>query len=531
MAKDEKNDQQKKEKKSDLKVNLQDTGPCKKKVEIEVPEKKIKEKLDQQFRQIAKDTVIPGFRKGRAPMRLVIKRYGENVNEQVKLQILAESSEDALKQIDIKPLSDPDIDYKNIELPDSGPLRYDFEVEVTPEFELPELEGIEIEKPKIEISDQQIDDAVQEMRKRAGIWTPKDGPVEKGDQVVADASVTEQDGPEVQKEDNIEIFARERGFVGPIPVQDLDKLLEGAKSGDEKSKKVEVPETFYNEEYRGKTYDVQIKIKEVKSLEPAELNEEFFQRFGVNDENELRESIEDMRHQHMEREAKTAMSGQIYEYLLEETDFDLPADVVADQSMKIMQRQYTNMLMQGTPKEQIQEQMEQLRASSQEQAVEQLKLFFIMNKIADKFEINVTEEEINGYIAQAAAQKGKRPEKMREELAKDGSLEQFYMQAREQKCIQKILEDAEIKEVEPEKIGKSKKKKTAKKKKKKESEKADNKEKADKKESQNKKTAKKSEKKEKKAKKTKSEESKKAPDSTKAQRKKTAKKRKKKKSE
>ncbi len=526
MAKDEKNDQNTKDVKSNLKINIEDTGPCKKKVEIEVPQENIKKKLDEQFRQIAKDTVIPGFRKGRAPMRLVIKRFGENVNEQVKLQILAESSEDALKQIDVKPLSDPDIDYKNIELPESGPLTYDFEIEVSPEFELPELEKIEIEKPIIEIDEKQITEAVEEMRKRAGIWTPKDKPVEKGDQVIADAVVKEQDGPEVEKEDNIEIFARERGFIGPVPVQDLDKLLEGAKSSETRSKKVEVPETFYKEEYRGKKFDVEINIKEVKTLKPADLNEEFFQRFGVSDEDELRESIEDMRQQHMEREARTVMSGQIYEYLLQETDFDLPADVVADQSMRILQRQYTNMLMQGTPKEQIQEQMEQLRASSQEQAVEQLKLFFIMSKISDKFEINVTEEEINGYIAQVAAQRGKRPEKMREELAKDGSIEQFYMQAREQKCIEKILQDAEIKEVEPEKIGKSKKKKT-KKKKQKAPAKDDKKENTSKTEAKTEKNTKKTKKK----KEQQSKKTEKTSDTKKTQRKKTAKKRKKKNSE
>jgi len=148
------------------------------------------------------------------------------------------------------------------------------------------------------------------------------------------------------------------------------------------------------------------------------------------------------------------MGDQIYQYLLKETTFDLPADVVADQSSRLLQRQYTNMLMQGVGKEQVDEQMNQLRASSQGQAEEQLKLLFIMEKIADKFKIEVSEEEINGYIAQAAASRGRRPEKMRAELIKDGSLAQFGMQIREQKCIEKLLESANITDIDPAKAAK-----------------------------------------------------------------------------
>ena len=142
------------------------------------------------------------------------------------------------------------------------------------------------------------------------------------------------------------------------------------------------------------------------------------------------------------------MADQVYAYLREKTTFDLPADVVADQAMSILQRQYVNLLMRGTPKEEVEEQMEQLKASSDQQAKDQLKLFFIMSKIAGLFKIEVTEEEINGHIAAIAAQRGRRPEKMREELARDGSLAQFTLQVQEQKCIEKILEKASIAEVE-----------------------------------------------------------------------------------
>jgi trigger factor len=450
-------------------VKIEESGPCKKKVSVEIPEETIKASLDEQYEELRHEAVVPGFRKGRAPLRLLEKRFGTNVRTQVKLKLLAEASEAALKDNELDSLGEPDVDHEKVELPDTGPMKFEFEVEVRPEFKLPELEGIEVEKTKIETTDQQLDDDILAMRKRAGIWTPKeDGKVEIDDQVVADAVLIIEGAAEHEKHDNIELFARKNGFVGAVPVENLDQLLKGAKQGDEKKTSVEVPSTFFNEQYRGKKVDIEITVKEIKQLEPAELNEEFFSRFGVDNVDDLRDRISESRSAQAEQQARTAMNEQVYKYLLDKTKLDLPADIVADQSTRILQRQYTNMLMQGIERDQIDQQMEALRASSEQQAKEQMKLFFIMDKIAEQFEVSVTEEEINGHIAQVAASRGRRPEKMREELARDGSLAQFSLQIREQKCIERILEKAKIKEVQPAKA----KKKTAKKASKKIAEKA-----------------------------------------------------------
>ena len=460
MAKEEKT-------KSKNVVTIEDSGPCKKKVSIEVPAEVIKEKLDEQYEQLRKDADVPGFRRGRAPLRLLEKKFGSDIRQQVKLKLLAEACEEVTEDKKLDTLGEPDIDHEKIELPDDGAMKFEFEVEVRPEFELPQLEGIAVEKPNAEITDIQIDEELLSIRKRAGLWVPKEtGAVESGEQIIADAILKIDGQEEHEKLDNTEIIVRPNGFVGPVPVEGLDKLLIGSKIGDVKTENIEIPKTFYNEQYRDKKIEVDITVKEIKQLEPAELNKEFFDRHSVDDENGLREMIRDSYAEYFQKQAKTAMGDQVYKYLLKETKFDLPADVVADQSARLFQRQYSNMLMQGVGKEQVEEQMDQLRASSEEQAKEQLKLLFVMEKIADKFEIKVSEEEINGYIAQAAASRGRRPEKMRAELVKDGSLAQFGMQIREQKCIEKLLETANITDAAPAKAAEKKtaKKKTAKKK-------------------------------------------------------------------
>lgn len=436
-------------------VKIEDLGTCKKKITVEIPEEKIKSVLDKRYEELRKDTVLPGFRKGRAPIRLLEKRFATDIRNQVKLQLLAESSEASIKDNKIDVLGDPVIKHEEIKLPDSGSLIYSFDVEVRPEFDLPNLEGIEIRKPKTEIDDQQVDDQVEAIRKRSGLWIPREGKaVAQGDQIVADVVLKIEGSEDLDKHDNIEVFVREPGFAAGVPIEGLAELLKGAKQGDEKSISVDVPDTYFNEQFRGKKVDVKIAVKEVKELQPAELNAELFARFGAENLEELKTNIRQYLTASAEREAKAAMEEQVYAYLQEQITFDLPADIVADQALAILQRQYANLLMRGAPKEQVEEQMEQLKASSAQQAEDQLKRFFIMSKIADQYQIEVTEEEINGHIAMIAAQRGRRPEKMREELAKDGSLTQFALQVREQKCIEKILEKANFTEAEPESVRK-----------------------------------------------------------------------------
>ncbi|MDD5063483.1 MAG: trigger factor [Phycisphaerae bacterium] len=436
-------------------VKIENAGPCKKKITIEIPEETVKKTTDEQYETLRKEITLPGFRKGRAPRRLLEKRFGKETTEQIKLKLLADASESALKDNKLDILREPDIDFKKVELPATGPLKFDFEVEVRPEFDLPKLDGIPVEKQKLKVTDEQIETEIEQLQKWSGIWTPRDGgKVELNDQIIADVVLKTEGVEEEQKLNNTEIYVRPSGFVGAIPVEKLDELLVGAKTGDTKKTSVEVPKTYFQQEYRGKKVDVQIAVKEAKWLKPAAMDENFFQRVGVKDETELRDKLRASLQARLEQQVRGEMAEQIYKYMLDNTKLDLPVDVVAEQSNALLQKQYSNLMMRGIGREQIEEHMEQLRAGSEQQANEQLKTLFIMAKVAEKFEIEVTDEEINGHIAQMAVQRGQRPERMREEMNRDGSLAQFKLQVREDKCIAKLLESARITEIEPRKVTK-----------------------------------------------------------------------------
>ncbi len=437
-------------------VSVSDAGTCRKKVAVEIPEETIKKAIDKQYQTLQRDAIVPGFRKGRAPRRLLEKRFGKETSEQIKLKLLADASEAALKNEKIDYLREPDIDFEKIELPASGPMKFEFDVEVRPEFDLPPLEGIEITKTKTAVTEGQIDGEIEQLRKWAGMWVPRDGCIENGDQVIADVVVKTEDAEQREKSDNCEIFVRQNGFAGPVLVKDLDKLLVGSKTGDTKEIAVDIPKTYYVEKYRGKKVDVKITVKDIKWLKPAELGEELFKRLQVSNKSELQEKVHASLQRRLDQQTKEEMTGQVYKHLLEKTSFDLPLDIVAEQSKVILQRQYINLLRMGLVKEQVEERLEVLKAASEQQAKEEIKTIFIMNKIAEKLGIETSEEEINGLIAELAIGQGQRPERLRQTMEKDGSLIQLKLQVRDDKCLSKLLESAKITEVEPKPVSEKK---------------------------------------------------------------------------
>jgi trigger factor len=127
---------------------------------------------------------------------------------------------------------------------------------------------------------------------------------------------------------------------------------------------------------------------------------------------------------------------------------ELPAKLSDRQAERVVGRRAMDLMSRGVPREQIDANVERLRTGARDEAARELKLFFILQQISNQQSVDVDEAELNGRIALLAAQRGRRPEKMKQDMAKDGSLANLYIQMREQKAVDKILEDAEIEEVE-----------------------------------------------------------------------------------
>ncbi len=455
------------EEKFQCSVDVSDSGPWKKKVSVTVLRAEIDKELDRQYSELRWKAEVPGFRKGRAPRRLVEKRYGEDITNQTKLKVMGQAFEQIEEEQDFEVLGEVDFDPEKVEMPEEGDFTWEYQIEVKPEFEMPHLEGVKIEKPMFEVTEERINEAIMEMRNRQGQTVElKDDEAQQNEWVQADV-VLKVDG--VDEEERIEdhpIRVDSTALMG-VMIEDMGEILSGAKIGQTKNCKATVTDTHQKEEYRGKEAEFTIEVKGIRRLIPAELNEDFYQALGVSDEAELQQRIEEGLEQQAEGEIRRMMSQQVYKYFDEQVEFELPEGVAARHADRFLARQYYDLLQKGVAREMIDENLEKLRASSSGEANRQLKMSFIMEDVAEKLAINITDMEVNGVIAQIAAQYGRRPERVREELEREERLETLEHQIRDERAVDRILEmanivDAPIKEPEPEEKPKKRKPRTKK---------------------------------------------------------------------
>ena len=429
-------------------IKVEDAGPATKKVSVEIPEERIQQKLAEQFKELRSQAAIPGFRIGHAPQKLIEKRFSGDVKEQVRRSLVSESYEQAMEKNALQPIGEPEFENAGkLDLPESGALNYTFTVEIQPVITLPTLKGLKVKKPKIEVKEENVDQAMQNLREQQGALVPvEDRGVMDKDFLTADVHV-KLDGAVIAHAHDSQIVSRP-GRVGGIQIDDLDKKLEGQKSDETRTITVRAPDKHANEAIRGKEVQIEIKLKEIKKLELVEIDSDFLESLGFTNEKELREALREQMVERVTYDVQQSMREQVNKYLLENVTMELPTRLSTRQAERVVSRRAMDLMTRGIPREQLEANIEKLSTGAQDEAVRELKLFFVLQQIATEQGIDVDEAELNGRIAMIAVQKGQRPEKMKQEMTKDGSLSNLYIQIREQKAVDKILVDAEIEEVD-----------------------------------------------------------------------------------
>jgi trigger factor len=320
-------------------------------------------------------------------------------------------------------------------------------VEVQPEINLPDVAHLKVKRPKIEVTDENVNQAMQNLKEQQGVLVPvEDRGVQDKDYVIADVHI-KLDGNEITHQHDAQLVSRP-GRIGGIDVVDLDKQLEGAKPGDTRTIKVHVADTHANEQIRGKDVEVEIAVKDIKRLEEAEITEEFLTDLGFANQQELLDALREQMVERITYDIQQAMREQVNKYLLDNTSVDLPTKLSDRQADRIVNRRAVDLMMRGTPRDQIDANIEKLRHGARDEAIRELKLFFILQKVANDQNVDVPEGELNGRVAMIAAQRGLRPEKLKQQMSKDGTLSDMYVQMREQKAVDKLLENAQIEDID-----------------------------------------------------------------------------------
>jgi trigger factor len=428
-------------------VQITDAGPCKKHIKVTVNREDIDGRMKEHFSKLVHESNVTGFRPGKAPRRLIEKRFQKEVGDQVKNEVLMASLEQLGDDNDIAPLSPPDIDPSRIEIPASGPMVYEFDVEVRPEFDLPPYRGLKLKRPVKTYADGDVAEARRHVLAPYGQKVPKEnGAVDLGDVITAD--VTFRDGSRIFGELKEATFQVEKQLAFKDGLaRRFGAMMKGAKSGDKRVLDVELSSAAA-EGQAGKTIQAEFDIKDVKTVRLPELTPEFLEEsFGVSSAPALDEGIRVALQRHLEHQQRRSIRLQILQQLAGSTSWELPRDLLLRHSRKAMQRQIMEMKADGISDQEINQKIRLLEQDVVQNTALMLKEHFVMQKIADLEKIDVDDDDINDEIERIAEQDDESPRRIRARLEKEDMLDALAAEMIERKALDVILDSAEYEDV------------------------------------------------------------------------------------
>lgn len=420
-------------------TQVEDIGPCKKIVKVEVPYSEMQESIAKVEQAVQQRANVPGFRIGKAPMHLVEQYYGDVIQNEAVKEAINNSYKKALEEKQIHPIRQASVE--NVDYKKGERLNFQFEIEVAPKFDLPQYTGILIKKKKLEVTDEHIEAELKYLLERNAYFEPiGDRGVEMGDFVVVDYTIQQKDKI-LDEAKQVWIEVKEDFFIPKFC-----EALVGSKKGEGKEIKVALPKEYAKPELAGKKVIIDVKVQELKKKILPELTDEFAKQLGnFNNLGELRERIKDDLTAYFQGLTQRDMVSQIEDYLLKNTNLDVPESVV-DSFHNVIYEDTVSYLKsaKGATDELIKEKESDLKESTRRDAVSQVKLVYILDSIANKENIDITEEEINNRIDDVAKRSGKKPEEIRQHLDKNDKWWDFKYRLRNEKLTKFLLEKANV---------------------------------------------------------------------------------------
>ena len=435
------------EKKLHLDVQIDSRSACERHVTVTIPREDIDRYYDEAYSEMMDKAVVPGFRAGRAPRKLVELRFKKDVGDQIKNSLLMDSLTQLSEEGKFSPISEPDFDPSAVNVPEEGPMKFEFNIEVRPEFDLPQWKGLKINRPVRDFTDKDIERQMKEILARHGRLVPHEGPAEPGDYVTV--NLTFKDGDNVISEFKEQVLnVRAVLSFRDGKVEGFDKLMKGAQAGERRTGQAELTQDAPNEALRGKRIDVEFEVLEVKKLELPELTRDFLDELGeFESEADLRDAINDMLQRRLSYEQHRQAREQILKALTVAANWDLPPALLKRQSLRELERAVLELRRSGFTDADIRARENELRQHSRVNTARSLKEHFVLERIAEEEKIDAEPSDYENEIALIAQQSGESPRRVRAQLEKRGLMDTLRNQIIERKVIERIMEHATFKDI------------------------------------------------------------------------------------
>jgi trigger factor len=427
-----------------MQTTIEETDRHKVKMTIEVAPEEFGKDLDRAYRKIAQQVRIPGFRKGKVPRQIIDAQIGR---EAVLGEFLEDSVptyyRDALRENDLAPIAEPDIDVEQLE--DGKPLVFTATVEVRPRLRLADSDykGIEVERPAVEVSDEEVGRLLDSLRERFAELEPVGRPARAGDYAVIDLRTTvhAEEVPEATRPDYLyEVGSGEFG-------EKLDAELEGKRAGEILKLNDVLPDRFG--ERAGQEVSFSVLVKEVKAKKLPEADDEFAKTASEFDTlAELDASLREQFGKNKERAADAEVRDRVLQTLVDRIDVDLPDSLIDEETEHRVTHARERAEQLGMTLEQVLETQGfdelRFRSDAREHAVRAVKADLVLESVARSEALEVTAEELGQEIAQLAAALGREPKEVAKSLDRSGQVVALAGDIIRSKALDVLVEHADI---------------------------------------------------------------------------------------
>ena len=411
---------------------------------IEVDQDKLEKATDSAAKRISGRVNIPGFRKGKAPRRIVENFVGKEAILQEAFERLAQQAfEDALTEQDMEPVTRPEIDIVTLE--EGKNVIFTAKFTQRPEVALGDYKGLAVEKQEIVVADEDVDRQIEGMRQNQGtlVDAPADAAVKKDDFVTLDFEGFVDGKP--FKGGKGEDYPLQIGSGSFIP--GFEEQLVGMKVGEEKDVNVTFPEDYHAEDLKGKKAVFKCKINSIKRKEVPEMTDELAQKVSTfKTVAELREDVKKRLEENAKRQSENEKRAAIIEKATEDTKVDIPEIMIEDRISQMIQEFAMRLEQQGMSFEQYLQSantdIQKLREQYRDTAEKAVHMELMLNEVAKVENIAVTPEDLTAEVAQMAATYGATPKQVQKIIREQGRVSDLAAQVLQRKTADFIIKSA-----------------------------------------------------------------------------------------
>jgi trigger factor len=428
-----------------MQVTIEELSPVEKKVAVEIPWPYVAQKLDEAYKDLSRGVALKGFRKGKVPRPILERMFGRQIEQEVVKQLVQESFITAANEHSIQPVAEPVVDDAHLHKGKS--FHYSARVEVRSEVTPKEYDGVEVGQRPAQVSDDQLERALQHKREELTEYKVIEGRAEMvtqpGDVVVINLKGTLGDRALEKEGVMVDLSESERE-----PIPGLAKALVGVPlNATDHALTFEISAEEERKELAGAKVALQITIKEAREKQMPSLDDEFAKDTGEADTlAELKEKVRERLLKADEVEAKNEVKQQLIKELLKRNAFVVAPALVERQLDAMLQRAKLGMAMRGVDVRNMQLDEQRLKDELREQANDEVRTAFLIDAIADKEKVEVSDAEVEKKLAEMAQARDKSVPRLKAELQKEGRLESLKHQIREEKTLDLLLSRAKITE-------------------------------------------------------------------------------------